>query len=112
MNSPVAPCMFDARLHLTGTGCCGASGGCGMWPIQNDRPYPAKVGVRADERVDGKSDAGPEAALPGLFNHLIGAADERGRKFDAEQLGGLHVDEEFDLRHKMDWQIRRLLATK
>jgi hypothetical protein len=34
----------------------------------------------------------------GLFDHLIGAGEQRGRHRQAQRLGGLEIDREFDLR--------------
>src|SRR5262249_17530596 len=47
-----------------------------------------------------------------LFDHLVGAAEERDRNGKAERLGGLEVDEQLDLSGLLDWQVGRLLALK
>jgi hypothetical protein len=38
-------------------------------------------------------------------DHLIGAGEERGRDFDAERFGGLHIDVHLDFRGLLDRQI-------
>src|SRR6185503_2614375 len=53
---------------------------------------------------------GPEAdmlVIPifPLFNHTIGAGDERGRHRDAERLGGLHINDQLECVRLVDWQI-------
>ena len=45
-----------------------------------------------------------------LFDHLVGAAKERGRDFEAERLGGLEVDDELDFSGLLHWQVGRLVA--
>ena len=40
-----------------------------------------------------------------LFDHLVGAAEQRRRNLDAERLGGLQVDGHFELGRKLDRQI-------
>jgi hypothetical protein len=46
----------------------------------------------------------------GLFDHLIGAGEQRGRHRQAQRLGGLEIDREFDLRRLLDRQIGWLLT--
>jgi hypothetical protein len=45
-----------------------------------------------------------------LFDHLVGAAEQRERDSDAERLGGLEVDDEFDRRGLLYGQVSWLLA--
>src|SRR5262249_58065161 len=40
-----------------------------------------------------------------LFDHLVGAGDERGRHGETKRLGGLEIDNEFELRGLLDRQI-------
>src|SRR5258708_28691065 len=47
-------------------------------------------------------------AIP-LFDHLVGAAEQRDRNGDAERLGGLEVDDEFHLGGLLDRQGGRAL---
>jgi hypothetical protein len=43
---------------------------------------------------------------PTLFDHLVGAAEQRRGDIDAECLGSLQVDRQFELGRKLDWQIQ------
>jgi len=52
------------------------------------------------------------ARLLGLFDHLVGAHQERFRDFQAERLGGLQVDHQFELGRRLDRQVGRLLAAQ
>ena len=45
-----------------------------------------------------------------LFDHLVGAADQRQRNGKAEGLGSLQVDDQLDFGGLLDRQIGRLLA--
>lgn len=48
--------------------------------------------------------------IAGLFDHLIGAAEQRQRHVDAERLGGLEIDDHLDLGEPLHRQIGGLLA--
>jgi hypothetical protein len=41
----------------------------------------------------------------GLFDHLIGAAEERERDREAKRLGGVEIDHQFELRRLHHWQV-------
>ena len=47
-----------------------------------------------------------------LFDHLVGAADQRQRNGEAERLGSLQVDDKLDFGGLLDRQIGRLLALR
>ena len=44
---------------------------------------------------------------PVLFDHLVGAGEQRWRNSEAERFGGLRVDHEFDLDRLHHWQVGR-----
>src|SRR6516164_244523 len=44
------------------------------------------------------------------FDHLVGQREQLVRHFEAERLGGLEIDGEFDLGRLLDRQIARLFA--
>src|SRR5204863_6091452 len=43
-----------------------------------------------------------------LFDHLVGAGEQRLRHGEAERLGGLHIDDELELGRLLDGQVGRL----
>ena len=47
---------------------------------------------------------------PLLFDHLIGALQERLRDGEAERLGGLEIDDQLEFRRWLDRQIAGLGA--
>jgi len=50
------------------------------------------------------------AAILSLFDHLVGAAEQRGRQVEPERLSGLHVDHQFVLRWCLYRQVGGLLT--
>ena len=48
--------------------------------------------------------------IGGLFDDVVGAAEQGGREGDAERLGGLEIDDQLDFRTLLDRQVGRLLA--
>src|SRR5262245_10942912 len=47
---------------------------------------------------------------PGLFDHLVGANQNRSGYLETERLGGLEVHDHLKLGWKLHWEIARLLA--
>src|SRR5450631_390264 len=47
-----------------------------------------------------------------LFDHLVGAAEERERERHTERLGGDQVDDQLPFHRLLDWKVRRLLAVE
>ena len=45
-----------------------------------------------------------------LFDHLVGAGEQRGRHVEAHRLRGLEVDGQFELSRRLYRKIGRLLA--
>src|SRR5262249_1361447 len=51
----------------------------------------------------------PQQSNP-LFDHLVGAGEQRGWHLEAERLGGIEIDHELELGQLDDRQVGRLLA--
>src|SRR6516165_2068662 len=77
--------------------------------------------VRSTSALPPKADIGtqsrnvrfvPKAAVSNrskkaLFDHLVGAGEQRGRHSEAEGVGALEVDDQFELRGKLNRQVTR-----
>jgi hypothetical protein len=47
-----------------------------------------------------------------LLDHIVGAAEQRQREGEAERLGGLEIDNEFDFCKQLDRQVGGLLPVE
>src|SRR6516162_4389671 len=76
--------------------------------------FPPKADVRVTRwhvRFGPQADS-CTAANRSLFDYLVGGDKQSFWHRDAERLGGLEIDEQFDFCGLLDWQVRRLLALK
>ena len=68
--------------------------------------YPPKADIRGhgpDVRFGPIADSC--SAAKWLFDHFIGAGEQRGWDGDADHPRGLEVDDEFKLGGKLNWQM-------
>ena len=73
-------------------------------------PLPA-VGVRfASESVIRQSPQCPDCSRKRLFDHLVGARENRDRHVEAERLRGPKIDHQLELGGVLDRQIGSLFA--
>jgi hypothetical protein len=90
---------------------------------QGQRLKHARFAPKADKQAD--VSLGPLSAITGreqmqqttcadvtLFDHLVGASEQRWRHVEPERPGGLEVDDEFVLGRRLHRQVGRLLAPK
>jgi hypothetical protein len=68
--------------------------------------------INSDTRVIALQASGVLAGSTrrGLFDHLVGAPDQRVGNVDAERLAGLQVDDQFDLGCLLDRQVGGFVA--
>src|SRR5258708_22494440 len=78
----------------------GGSGRCGSTTLSREHAMAALLTPTQMMRA---------RAIP-LFDHLVGAAEQRDRNGDAERLGGLEIDDEFHLGGLLDRHVGRLIA--
>jgi hypothetical protein len=45
-----------------------------------------------------------------LFDHLVGAGEQHGRRNKSERLGSFQIDDRFEFGRLLNWQVGRLLA--
>jgi hypothetical protein len=54
----------------------------------------------------------PDAVIAPLFDHLVGAREQRGRNGEAERLCGLQIDYQLELGRLLDRQVGGLRPFK
>ena len=54
----------------------------------------------------------PGSQSAALFDHLIGASEQRRRNFEPERLGGLEIDDEVELGRLHDGEVGGLRAVE
>jgi hypothetical protein len=64
--------------------------------------HPRRIGLRHRGAARGPSTPS--------FDHLVSEREQLRRDFETECLGGLEIDNQFDLRGLLDRQVGRLLA--
>src|SRR5262249_51260958 len=76
-------------------------------------PFAASRRDRVCDRLNKLAVAPPLFKPPSRFrsfNHLVGAGEQRRRHFEAERLGGLQVDQQFEASGLLDGKVRRVDA--
>src|SRR5690242_16681289 len=62
------------------------------------------------DRRGGGRQKRPGTDMAALFDHLVGAAEQRGRYFEPEYQSALHVDDQLELCRLHDRHVRRFSA--
>src|SRR6516164_6731733 len=47
-----------------------------------------------------------------LFDHLVGTGKQHWRHFEAERLSSFQIDDQFETRWLLHWQIRRIVTAE
>ena len=55
---------------------------------------------------------GPKSDIRHLFDHLVGAGEQRWRHFEAERLSSFQIDDQFEARWLLHWQIGGIVAAE
>src|SRR5258708_40293154 len=84
------------------TGSVGASSSFPLYPTKQTSTVASARSVSCQQETH----APPQTTA--LFDHLVGALQQRCRHFDAKRLCGLQIDHQFELGRLLDRQVARL----
>ena len=101
-------------LSLPPTGWQVLGAGLNCSEIKPDVRFTLKADIRADVSLSplcAKTGCEQSQQMTQLFDHLVGAGEQRWRHFEAERSGGPEIDDEFDsgrLLHRQVGGLRTL----
>jgi hypothetical protein len=84
---------------------------CRIGAVRNISALPARADVGADiieppvSAKSGREQAQQRRAVARLFDHLVGAGEQRRRHLDAERLRGGQIDNQLELGRLLDRKV-------